>query len=134
MVTANRSDFFADITTGRWLLEKLHDAAAKFNFSLHAYCAMPDHLHILCEGKADSCNLIKFVEVLKQRTAFEFTSSRNTRLCQKRYYDHILRPNDVVEDPACYIWANPMRKKLCDDPHRYPLSGSQTIDWMNHNP
>jgi hypothetical protein len=51
-----------------------------------------------------------------------------------RYYDHILRPNEVIEDVACYIWWNPVRKGLCEDPRLYPLSGSQTIDWMKKSP
>jgi len=134
IVTANRSPYFADLTTGRWLIAMLLETAAKFSFSLHAYCAMPDHLHFLCEGRSDACNLTKFVEVFKQRTAHEFTNLRSARLWQKRYYDHILRPNEPAEAPACYIWSNPLRKNLCTNPREYPLAGSQTIDWMKNNP
>src|SRR6266481_9894571 len=28
------------------------------------------------------------------------------------YYDHILRPSDQIEDVACYIWWNPVRKNF----------------------
>jgi REP-associated tyrosine transposase len=128
--TENRAAFFSDPATGRWLLEKLIAAVAGLNFVLHAYCVMPDHVHFVCEGLADTCNLIQLVEGFKQRTAYEFSKTRSRRLWQRRYYDHVLRPNECVEDIACYIWWNPVRKGLCAEPHHHPLSGSQTLDWM----
>jgi putative transposase len=132
--TERRAEFFADLFTGQWVLEKLLSHAAEFSFSLHAYCAMPDHLHFLSQGLSDRCDLIKFVDAFKQRTAYEFSKAHGRRLWQRRYYDHILRPNEAIEDAACYIWWNPVRKGLCSGPNSYPLSGSQTIDWMKRNP
>jgi REP element-mobilizing transposase RayT len=82
MCTENRASFFADRATGRWLLEKLIVNAARFNFTLHAYCVMPDHLHFLCEGLADTCNLVKLVDAFKQRTAYAFSKTHGTRLWQ----------------------------------------------------
>ena len=91
---------------------------------------MPDHLHFLCEGVADDCNLIKFVEMFKQCTNYEFKKRSGRILWQKRYYDHVLRPKEAPEAVVCYIWWNPVRKNLCCEPQDYPLSGSQTMDWM----
>ena len=128
--TEKRANFFADQSTGQWLLKHLLEIAAQYNFSLHAYCVMPDHIHFLCEGLSDTSDMVKFVNAFKQRTAYEFRKTHASRLWQMRYYDHVLRPQEVIEDVACYIWWNPARKGLCHDPHLYPLSGSQTIDWM----
>jgi REP element-mobilizing transposase RayT len=132
--TENRAKFFADLPTGQWGVERLLALSAGFGFSLHAYCAMPDHLHFLSEGLYDTCDLVKFVDGFKQRTAYEFSKTHGKRLWQRRYYDHILRPSEPVEDAACYIWWNPVRKGLCAEPNAYPLSGSQTIDWMKRSP
>jgi REP-associated tyrosine transposase len=132
--TENRATFFSHLPTGHWVLEKLLTMAAESSFRLHAYCAMPDHLHFLVEGLSDSSDLVKFVDGFKQRTAFEFSKKHGKRLWQRRYYDHILRPNDAIEDVACYIWWNPVRKGLCVEPNVYPLSGSQSIDWMKRSP
>jgi putative transposase len=131
--TEHRAEFFSDLVAGQWLVQKLTASAANSNFTLHAYCVMPDHLHFVSEATADPCDLIRFVDGFKQQTAYEFSKTRGTRLWQRRYYDHILRPNESVEDVACYIWWNPVRKNLCADPHQYPLSGSQTLDWMKHS-
>jgi len=132
--TENRAPFFADQSTGRWLLSRLLEIAAHQNFSLHAYCVMPDHLHFLSEGLSDTSDLVRFVNAFKQRTAFEFRKTHGSRLWQMRCYDHVLRPNEAIEDVACYIWWNPVRKRLCTEPNSYPLSGSQTIDWMKRSP
>lgn len=79
---------------------------------------------------ADGCALVKFVDAFKQRTAYEYRQSHRRQLWQTRFYDHILRSADAVEDVACYIWMNPVRKGLRSDPSLYPLSGSQTMEWM----
>ena len=131
--TENRADFFSDIVVGRWLAETLIASAAHANFTLHAYCVMPDHVHFVSEALADTCDLIPFVDGFKQQTAYEFSKTRATRLWQRRYYDHILRPNETIEDVACYIWWNPVRKQLCTNPNEYPLSGSQTLNWMKQS-
>jgi putative transposase len=131
--TENRAQFFGQQHTGIWLLKELFNTAALFDFVLHAYCVMPDHLHFVSEGRKDICDLVKFVERFKQRTAYEFKRKAEKRLWQRRYYDHVLRRSDAVEDVACYIWWNPVRKGLCMNPREYPLSGSQTLDWMNQS-
>jgi putative transposase len=131
--TEKRTPFFTDQSTGRWVLGHLLEDAALRNFSLHAFCVMPDHVHFLSEGLSEDTDLLKFVNLFKQRTAYEFRKRNGSRLWQMRFYDHILRPNEAIEDAACYIWWNPVRKGLCSAPNLYPLSGSQTIDWMKHS-
>lgn len=91
---------------------------------------MPDHVHLLVEGISPQSRLREFMRVFKLRTAFEFRQLHNTQLWEMDYYDHILRPNDALEDGACYIWWNPVRKNLCKTPQDYQYSGSQTIPWM----
>lgn len=130
--TENRAIFFRDLPTGHWLLEKLITTAEKSQFTLHAYCVMPDHLHFVSQASAETCHLTRFVDRFKQVTAYEFRKTRGLRLWQKRYYDHVLRPREAIEDAACYVWWNPVRQGLCAEPHTYPLSGSQTINWMQH--
>lgn len=111
----------------------LHECAARQAFQLHAYCAMPDHLHLLAQGTVPESNLIELIRVFKLRTAFEFRKSQALRLWEMSYYDHILRENDSLENVACYIWWNPVRKGLCAAARDYPYSGSQTIDWIKHS-
>jgi putative transposase len=112
------------------ILQILFACANRHSFKLHAYCAMPDHLHILAEGLQEYSDLREFIRLFKQRTAFAHRQTHHRVLWEMSYYDHILRPNEPLEIAAAYIWQNPVRKKLCTDPALYPFSGSQSIPWI----
>jgi putative transposase len=119
-----------DHSFGRAILAKLIDIATQYAFSLHSYCLMPDHLHFVAEGATDASGLVKFVHVFKQLTGYKYRQTYNRQLWQTRFYDHIVRSTDDLEAVLCYVWMNPVRRGLCAEPGVYPLSGSQTIDWM----
>jgi len=125
-----RKPYLGESATAQSVLATLEQYAAKRSFQLHAYCLMPDHVHLLVQGTSATCDLLEFVRVFKLSTAFEFKKSCGARLWEKSYYDHTLRQADAMEGVACYIWQNPVRKKLCAFPADFPFSGSQTIEWM----
>jgi len=126
-----RQNYFAIPRTADRVIALLQECASRQSFVLHAYCLMPDHLHLLAEGTEPRSDLLELVRVFKLRTAFEFRKAQGLRLWEMSYYDHILRPKDVIENVACYIWWNPVRKGLCSSPDEFPYSGSQTIPWMS---
>lgn len=125
-----RKPYLGERATAQSVLATLEQCAAKRSFQLHAYCLMPDHVHLLVQGMSAPCDLLEFIRVFKLRTAFEFKKSHGARLWEKSYYDHTLRQADAIEDVASYIWQNPVRKKLCAFPSDFPFSGSRTIEWM----
>jgi|SRR5689334_14537403 len=126
----HRKPYLSNAETARGVLNVLFDCASNSSFALHAYCLMPDHLHLLVQGSSDRANLLEFIRVFKSRTAFEFRRQSRVRLWEKSFHDHILRSGDPLEDIAIYIWSNPVRKRLCVHPEEFPFSGSQTIDWI----
>jgi len=109
-----------------WLTASLRKHASRCAFLIHAYCIMPDHMHLLAAGASEESNLIKFVESFKQETAVEFARRTHRRLWQFKYYDRILRASDAVDRVAWYIWLNPVRKGLCRAPTDYRFLGSFT--------
>jgi len=109
-----------------WLIASLRKHASVCAFFIHAYCVMPDHMHLLAVGAADASNLTKFVESFKQETAVEFARRTHRRLWQFKYYDRILRASDAADRVAWYIWLNPVRKGFCPRPTDYPFLGSFT--------
>lgn len=127
----DRRPFLNDHSVGLRLIDNLIDAAANHHFLLHAYCLMPDHVHLLLEGREASSALVPFVHSFKQKTGFAHQSSTGEKLWQPRYYDHVLRDPADIEPIAWYIWLNPVRKNLCRAPQDYPFSGSQTLDWKS---
>src|ERR1700690_4042623 len=126
-----RQNFLANIPTAEMVRDCLLDCARRYGFVVHAYCLMPDHLHllVLVQGSQSSANLTKFMRIFKSRTAFAFRQCDGQRLWEMSYYDHVLRTSDSLKDVANYIWWNPVRKRLCSSPSGFRFSGSQSIPW-----
>ena len=126
MCFEGRAAFGADGQTAEWLIQALRDQAARESFLVHAYCVMPDHLHVLAGGADERSNFRKFVSLYKQETGYAFQQRESKRLWQAKYYDHILRKSGDAEAVAWYIWQNPVRKGICGAAGEYPFSGAMT--------
>jgi REP element-mobilizing transposase RayT len=122
----NRRPLGANPRIAQWIVHRLRKHAADCEFFVHAYCVMPDHLHILAAAAAETGNLVKFIEAFKQETAVEFARRTHRRLWQFKYYDRILRSTDSADRVAWYIWLNPVRARLCCASADYPFLGSFT--------
>ena len=129
MVVEGRQRRFFNSSRVAENLSLLTEQAQSSNFSISAYCFMPDHLHLLTNGTEEESDLLKFADAFKQDSAFDFKQQSQQRLWQKKFHDHILRSNESWESIACYIWMNPVRKGLCKRPQDWPHSGSFTVDW-----
>ena len=127
----DRRPVFTTESLGHWLVLELLKSAAQERFAIHAYCLMPDHIHLLVEGLKDSCDLIRFISFFKQQSGFTYQKKFGRQLWQSRYYDHVLRRAEAADAVAWYIWLNPVRKGLCSAPQDYSLSGSLTLDWRS---
>ena len=132
--TQGRARYFERPALATWIAARLRAIAAEQKFRLHAWCVMPDHLHIFIEGHADDADLREFVTRFKQQTAYPFLRRFGGRLWQKNFYDHVVRPYEPTHPIFWYIWLNPVRKGLCADPRNYPFSGSETVDWKRTKP
>jgi putative transposase len=100
------------------VLERLADERQT---ALHAWCLMPDHLHLLTQD----ADIGEFVRLAKGRAtplARRYESGR--RLWQRSFYDHILRKGESVGQVAQYIFENPVRSGLVENPSEYRWSGS----------
>jgi putative transposase len=128
---AQRHAAFANSETAAHVIKELHAQSIHHNFAVEAYCAMPDHFHILARGLNPTANLLNLVVDFKQQTAHNYRQKHGRELWQKKFYDHILRQGDPAESVANYIWQNPVRQGICADPREYPFSGSFIHDWKN---
>ena len=106
------------------VLDSFRQAAAVEEMAIVAYCFMPDHLHLLVEGKSDASSLLDFVRIAKQRSGFAYAKGFRTRLWQRYGYERVLRSDEERFFVAAYIVANPLRAGLVDDVRRYPFAGS----------
>jgi putative transposase len=121
-----RSPHFTNHSVTNSTLELLRESAATRNFTLHAYCFMPDHLHVLAEGLSPSSNFLNFIKSFKLRSSRAFSKSHNGILWQDKFFEHILRKPDSFESVCLYIYMNPVRAGLAKNLGEFPLAGSLT--------
>lgn len=101
-------------------------AANEEQFSLSAYCYMPDHLHVLIEGQADASDCRRFIRLAKQLSGYHFERRFAERLWQRYRYERTLRSDEDLLSVARYICENPVRARLVQRASDYPFVGSQT--------
>jgi putative transposase len=89
---------------------------------------MPDHLHILIEGKDNNSDMRRFISSYKQSTGFYYKKKTGLPLWQVNYYEHVLRREEDTTNVARYIFDNPVRKGLVDDFKKYKSLGSFEFD------
>ncbi|MGH9684707.1 MAG: transposase [Candidatus Acidiferrales bacterium] len=90
----SRRQVFRDPVAAVWLLRRLREIADADLFLLHAWCLMPDHLHILIEGLSEKCAALAFAAKFKQMTGYEGKPMTGANIWQGRFYDHILRTQE----------------------------------------
>ena len=122
--TADRRPYFANLALGSTVLAELRHVSAATDIAVLAYCLMPDHAHLLLEGRSRLSEPLACVTRWKQRTAYHFRRAMGRRLWQEGYYDRILRPHEESIDVAAYVLNNPIRAALADCLGEYALSGS----------
>jgi putative transposase len=126
MCSWKRRPVFTSPAVCRWFLHLLRNEVHSHRFALHAYCLMPDHIHLLTEGEHSDSNLIQLVRAIKSKSTIQFQRKPGEHLWQDKFYDHILRRNESPDSVAWYIWMNPVRKGLCIHPQEFEFVGSFT--------
>ena len=101
-------------------------AARRHRFAVLAYCFMPDHVHLLVQGLADSASLNRFAHAAKQRGGFAWSrATGGARLWQPSYHDHALRSEETTDAVIRYFLENPIRAGLVERVDEYPFVGSE---------
>jgi len=131
LCTHNKMPIFKDNASVRLLIDILRDKSVSFGFKVWAYCFMPNHLHLLIEGKDSNSDMKRFVSAYKQYTGFYYKKKNCLSLWQTNFYEHVLRKEEDIKDVAYYIFSNPVRKGLVDDYRQYEFLGSFEFDVMH---
>jgi len=133
----------ADRATG-WLDDGVHGQVrelmvhtmARYELLCPVYCIMPDHLHLLWMGVAETSDQQKASTFLR-RHLNAVLSSKGVRL-QKQSYDHVLqereRERNAFEKIAWYILENPVRVGLVKDRAEWVHSGCIVPGFPDWNP
>ncbi|MDO8463254.1 MAG: transposase [bacterium] len=152
-----RSAAFQDHALAGIAVRAIGDAAVDAGVVVHAYCVMPDHVHVLLEvregvnpsptnpdeafpahhgGGVSSRPLVEaqppmiaFIRLLKGRT---IAGARRQHLVhhsfwQRSFYDYFLRHGETIEVVTRYILNNPVRGQLVARWDQWPWSGSLVL-------
>ncbi|MDO8137948.1 MAG: transposase, partial [Candidatus Brocadiales bacterium] len=92
------------------------------------YCFMPDHVHLIVEGREAVSDLWQAVVDFKQLMGFWFSKTLPNVKWQKDFYDHILRRDEDLGTRIRYILDNPVRWGIVKDWRQYPYKGAVGYD------
>jgi putative transposase len=102
----------------------LEAAATSFAWKVHVYCLMPNHFHLIVESA--SSDLSRGMHQLNGLYADRINRrhARTGHLFQGRFGIRVIDGDDDDFGRACaYVYANPVRAKLCESPGAWPWSG-----------
>ncbi len=107
------------------VLMQIERSAAEQRVAIIVYCFMPDHLHLLVEGRSESSDARRFISRAKQFSGFHYARAFGQRLWQRYGFERVLRNDEATLIVARYILENPVRARLVARVGEYPFAGSR---------
>ena len=133
----NRSACFYDVSDCQFYLETLNKQAAKYGCSIHAYCLMTNHSHLLLTPSThDSAALLmkhlgqRYVQYMNRRY------QRSGTLWEGRFRSCLVQTKNYVLACYRYIELNPLRASMVEHPAEYRWSSYRAngqgsrLDWL----
>lgn len=97
------------------------------NYALHAWCVMPNHVHVLLVAKEDR-SLGQIVREWKTITAKRVNErlGRKGSVWAADYFDRFVRDEAHYQSTKLYIERNPVAAGLCEAPEDWRFS---SVGW-----
>ena len=112
----------------RWVVPGIPIASALVGFAwtLHAYCLLPNHYHLIVE--ATRPDLSTGMQRLNGRYAQRFNQryDRVGHVFQNRFSSYVIESEEHLGRALAYVHANPIEAGLCERPEEWP--------WTNLGP
>lgn len=99
-------------------------------YFLHAWCIMPNHVHILFEPRADLATIVQgwksFTSrwVLRQNQRLGLAIPESDQLWMREYWDRYIRDAEHYRKAVDYIHQNPVKAGLCREPKDWSWSSA----------
>ena len=106
----------------KYFLEQLSNLSKNFNITIHNYCLMNNHYHLLIETREE--NLSKFMRQLNGIYAIYFNKKykRSGHLWQGRFKSWYVTDEAYLYTLILYIEQNPLKAKIVKNLIDYPYS------------
>lgn len=99
-------------------------------YHLHAWCIMPNHVHVLVEPLTDLATIIQGWKsftarwVLKKNEELALKISSSAQLWMREYWDRYIRDSEHYHKAVEYIHNNPVKAGLCQSPEDWIWSSA----------
>jgi REP element-mobilizing transposase RayT len=108
--------WIADAIIAELIRDAIHFRDGK-DYTLEAFCLMPNHVHMVCspiEKDGNVISLAKIMQSLKGFTAFQANRllKRQGKFWQPESYDHVVRDNSEFKRIVDYVLNNPSQAGL----------------------
>lgn len=115
----NKNNIFLDDKDYNVFLKQLFEVKQEKEFSLYAYCIMPNHFHLLLE--TTQTPLSKIMQQLLTQYAIYFNSryDRTGHVFQDRYKAKVCEKEEYLFKLIQYIHLNPLKAKIVRDINEY---------------
>jgi len=98
--------------------------AQNTNCIVPVYCFLPDHQHLIIQGKKSESEIWQAIAGYKQMTGFLMSQNKFNIRWQKGFYDHVIRKHVNLVTQVKYILDNPVRKGIVSSWQEYPFKGT----------
>lgn len=122
-----RMEIFKDEMDYESFLIILRRLVEKYAMTLHAYCLMTNHVHLLLESSDQE------IGDFMQRMAGDYARTYNRRhgyrghLFENRYKGCLVRDDSYFLQTSRYIHLNPVKAGMVRNPEEYPWSSYRTL-------
>jgi len=123
-----RAKLFVEPEVVQLVLSQFLRAVGQEEFSLLAYCFMPDHVHFLVQGNSETSDARMLIKLGKQYAGYAYAQKCRHKLWQPWGYERVLRDEEASFTVARYIVENPVRAGLVTAVSDYPFVGSQVYE------
>jgi REP element-mobilizing transposase RayT len=115
--------FFVDDDDRRFFISLLKRTAGELHWTLHAYCLMTTHYHVVVATREP--NLSQGMQRLNSVYVKKFNGrwGRFGTLVAARFGSRVIESEEYVAEACRYVFLNPVRAELCKRARDWPWSG-----------